>query len=861
MKKSILLFITVAISLIVVAAVIVTSIDDFFLPGSQIGESGNLETPDRCDNCHGGYDAAVEPAFNWRGSMMSQAARDPLFFACMAIAEQDAPGVGDLCLRCHTPDGWLNGRCEPTDGSALNNNDREGVQCDFCHKMVDPRAINENLYPESDSYTNDTWPQDKSYLEGIISLPGDIGNGMYLADANNAKRGPFSDAVGRHKMFTSPFHTKSEHCGTCHDVSNPVFTRIDEGKAIYSPNSFGEQSETFEVKLMFPIERTFSEWKASGYASGVGVAQKMSCQDCHMSDVTGKGAKMKNAPVRTNLPLHDMTGGNTFVPNLVKQLYPSEVDADALDAGIVRAIATLKSAANIELFENPNNPDEISVKVTNNTGHKLPTGYPEGRRIWINMKFLASNGEPIRESGFYNLETGKLADDAKVYHCEPGVSQTVVDALNESRPTEHKLVAGPSFHMALNDMVYFDNRIPPPGTSNAKLKEYQSPVVDHGGVISTTMYSDGDINCDVTNYVVPTGTEKILARLYYQTASKEFIEFLRDENYSNSLGDEIYALWNANGKSTPVVMNEVEYIVPNTNTPLASFIGDPVAGEEPLIVQFTDISTNGPASWFWNFGDENTSNSQNPKHTYSEHGTYTVSLTVSNTNGSSTETKTDYIVVTEKTSTDKPLFIDNIEFSERLSAKGRKSYVVVYVTVVDENNTLVEGAMVYGNYYSGATMGTVSGTTGSNGVAELTSRATKNANSNWCIEITNIDKSGYSDNSSPVSLCENQTYSVATLKSGSNGDKIINENIFKAYPNPFSDRLYFEINSSEDTYAKLDIYDISGRLIKTIFEKQVKSGVAYKSEYIPNNQNSGTYIYRLILGEKVYNGKVVQNQR
>ena len=56
-----------------------TTLNDFFLAGSQPGQSGQLETPDKCDNCHGGYDPAVEPAYIWRGNMMSQAA-DPFFF-------------------------------------------------------------------------------------------------------------------------------------------------------------------------------------------------------------------------------------------------------------------------------------------------------------------------------------------------------------------------------------------------------------------------------------------------------------------------------------------------------------------------------------------------------------------------------------------------------------------------------------------------------------------------------------------------------------------------------------------------------------------------------------------------------------
>jgi hypothetical protein len=82
-------------------------------------EVGNLETPDKCDNCHGGYNRAVEPAFNWRGSMMANASRDPIFWATLAIAEQDFDGSGDLCIRCHSTGGWYAGRSTPTDGSAL----------------------------------------------------------------------------------------------------------------------------------------------------------------------------------------------------------------------------------------------------------------------------------------------------------------------------------------------------------------------------------------------------------------------------------------------------------------------------------------------------------------------------------------------------------------------------------------------------------------------------------------------------------------------------------------------------------------------------------------------------------------------
>jgi PKD repeat protein len=79
--------------------------------------------------------------------------------------------------------------------------------------------------------------------------------------------------------------------------------------------------------------------------------------------------------------------------------------------------------------------------------------------------------------------------------------------------------------------------------------------------------------------------------------------------------------------------------------PTAAFSGSPTSGDAPLAVSFTDTSTGAPASWLWDFGDGTTSTLQNPSHTYSDPGTYTVALTVSNAAGSDTETKVGYITV------------------------------------------------------------------------------------------------------------------------------------------------------------------------------------------------------------------------
>ncbi len=79
--------------------------------------------------------------------------------------------------------------------------------------------------------------------------------------------------------------------------------------------------------------------------------------------------------------------------------------------------------------------------------------------------------------------------------------------------------------------------------------------------------------------------------------------------------------------------------------PVAAFTASPTTIATGQNVQFTDQSKNNPTSWSWNFGDEGTSTSQNPSHTYTTPGTYTVSLTSTNSAGSDAETKTNFIVV------------------------------------------------------------------------------------------------------------------------------------------------------------------------------------------------------------------------
>lgn len=514
--------------------IVPSTLRDFDQPGTQPFEGGpTLANPNSCKSCHAGYNPAVEPGFNWDGSMMAHASLDLLFEANMVIANQDAPDSGDLCLRCHLPTGWLDGRSVPTNGSQMLPGDMTGVNCDLCHRMVDP------VYKPGVSPI-----EDQAILAALSFPPATYGNGMYVVDPNATLRGPFTNAALGHAIIVSPFHRESAFCGTCHDVSNPAFEKDAGGK--YVPNAFNQKATNFLATHLGPVERTYSEWLSSAYNSPTGIyAPKFggnkqyvaSCQDCHMRDVTGKGCNDPNAPTRTDLPLHDMTGGSTWLPSLLPTLYPGQVNAQAIAAGIDRARYMLQNAAELEAEQQGT---QLKVTVTNDTGHKLPTGYPEGRRMWLNVKFFDAGNVLIAESGAYNAATGELGKDPeiKVYEVKPGLDEVTAPLVG--------VPPGPSFHFVLNNKTWKDNRIPPRGFTNAAFAAF-------GGAPAGYSYADGQ-HWDDTFYSLPAGATKAEVRLYYQSTSKEFIEFLRDENKTNSKGQELYDLWNSNGKCPPELM-------------------------------------------------------------------------------------------------------------------------------------------------------------------------------------------------------------------------------------------------------------------------------------------------------------------
>lgn len=561
-----------------------TTLRDFDMPGTQPLElSSSIANPGTCSSCHGDYDPSVAPYNNWEGSMMSLAGRDPLFEANLVIANQDASDSGDLCLRCHMHTGWVQGRSVPTDGSSMLETDKFGVSCDVCHRMVDP------VYNPGISPTNDL------AILAAMSMPGtNFGTGMLHLDQESSRRGPFPDSVSKHDFIISPFHREAALCGTCHDVSNPAFE--NDGSGNYPPGTLNQMATDFSAHNLAPVERTYSEWLNSDYNSPNGVyaprfaGNKVdgmvgACQDCHMRDVLGEGCNATNAPTRPDMPLHDMTGGSTWLPPLIAALNPSTVDSNAVMAGVARAEYMLSNAVDMALVSDGFN---MNVAITNQTGHKLPTGYPEGRRMWINVRFYDPDTNLVGESGAYDFNTGVLDLASKIYEVKPGIETNLAAQLG--------LPAGPSFHFVLNNAVFKDNRIPPRGFSNAAFDAFGGAPVEYA-------YADGQY-WDTTAYAVPAAATWAEVKLYYQSTSKEFVEFLRDENMTDSKGQEIYDLWNDNGKCPPVVMASGTWFAPlmladvrstESGTIEIEFYAEP--GQQ-YTIQYTDDLLDGvPINW------------------------------------------------------------------------------------------------------------------------------------------------------------------------------------------------------------------------------------------------------------------------
>lgn len=596
------------------------------MPGTQPNQGITLEAPGRCLNCHAGYDPAVEPGFNWKGSMMAQAARDPMFWACFTVALQDSvwalgnTNAGDLCERCHFPEGWLGGRSDPPNASLMTASDYDGLHCDFCHSLYDPffettyngtREGNNwsgywdeagNTGPGSNKLSQTealkTYQADLSLSAGIKLFSGsnfytkynvplymtynENASGQFFSSGGGQKRASFADANAKHQQLYSRYHKSKYFCATCHDVSNPALANL--GLSGLPDQSGGANliSEQYAANRYFHVERTFSEFMLSAYAQQGGAATNpefsqitggiswaAKCQDCHMRDVRGYGCNKAGVPLRpdgstehpnSGLPAHDMTGGNAWISYILGTLDSSlstydpvnlqilgkgpavltldlnqgespKVNGAALMAGAQRAKDQLHAAANIKNLNYTPSTGQLSFRIQNNTPHKLISGFPEGRRMFINIKAFTRSCL-CYEANPYDSTAGTLRGLPNAAN-SPALtpSQVYLDELvYEVHPKSDLTGENETFHFVLATDRYKDNRIPPKGFNAANAAERLCEPVWHGqkdlNYFTAEEYAGG---YDEVNLVIPRNIDHIKISLYYQGTSREYIEFLKNE--------------------------------------------------------------------------------------------------------------------------------------------------------------------------------------------------------------------------------------------------------------------------------------------------------------------------------------------
>ena len=564
--------------------------DPAFPPFANHDEPGLLDVPGRCSVCHGGYRepevAPYEPHDTWAGSLMANAARDPLFWAALDVANQDdaklgGVGVGDFCLRCHAPKAWYEGRssCEnawgqPFDGSCLqgvperNNNDFEGLVCASCHRMYDASQAPEGEFADP-----------RAPYAGNAQI--------YLSRTPELMFGPFSDSVPTgHQFAATEFQRSAALCGQCHDITNPVKNRRDATSGA-------------DLGYRFPIERTYREWRQSEYARA-GSRDAATCQACHMPrpDLDGDGradaatacssppgprgiATELEGPYRT----HAFQGANVFMLDLLAGEYGVPLRRTAAYAQARAATLDLLRNRTVELrvtapllvFSGRYLP--VDVRVTNLTGHKFPTGYTEGRRAWLEVAAgidadrdgTLAAAETTWSSGRYDAATATLVEDEhlKVYEAKHGIFDHNGDGRCDTvdAATGHEM-----FHFVLNDCIAKDNRIPPRGFRPDAETE---PV---GARFASDPASGGLAHWDDTRYPVwipmrANGLMLVRVRLWHQVVPREYAEFLAAESRSTcdpfdygcdptrpderpNRGEKFAALWAAYGRSEPVLLDE-----------------------------------------------------------------------------------------------------------------------------------------------------------------------------------------------------------------------------------------------------------------------------------------------------------------
>ena len=297
-------------------------------------EITDFTSADNCKSCH------LDHFNEWNSSFHAFSFSDPIFMSMWSSEKNNHPETGTMyCIQCHAPAAFVTGYSfvEPLEFDNIPKIIKEGVSCDICHTMVQKSPT---------VHTQDDVAAIAEY---------------YLNPGENVKYGSIQNPDCNSDTTTVGYHTECQYL--------PLFKSSSSCKPCHDQSIRG-----------MPIETTVSEWDAHPGLSMGGP----SCQDCHMPK---NDSHSSHYFAGVDLLFYDGVDENSQqykeVINLLEQ-------AASINLGYLN---TVQDSIYIE-----NNVLYLPITINNLTGHKLPSGTPFSREVWVEIK-VTLNGNIIFEKG------------------------------------------------------------------------------------------------------------------------------------------------------------------------------------------------------------------------------------------------------------------------------------------------------------------------------------------------------------------------------------------------------------------------------------------------------------------------------
>ncbi|MCY4571415.1 MAG: hypothetical protein OXF01_01335 [Gemmatimonadetes bacterium] len=478
----------------------------------------NFQTADRCIACHKGVAAEdgtdVSIGFDWRASMMANAARDPYFHAAVRREIMDYPeaaaAIEGECARCHMPMATVAAIQDGGSGAVFANLPigdadgpyadlaADGVSCALCHQIQPDGLGTEATFTARFEIAAETPAEGRPVFGPFEPDEGGVGI-MHSATG-------FRPTLGEHV-------TSSGLCASCHTV---ITHAVQDGGSSGPP---------------FPEQSPYLEWQASIYADGA--EREHSCQDCHMPEV-GEDVPVTRVlgRARPEVSRHVFRGGNFFMLRMLNR-YRAELGVTALpqelELAAERTADHLRTAtATVEIGDPVVNGNrlETTVTVRNQAGHKFPTAYPS-RRAWLRVAVTDAAGRLVFESGALNPDGSVTGDD----HDENGAGYephyTTIESPDQVQVYQGVMVdAAGAVTTGLMSAARWvkDNRILPDGFDAARADARVRPI---GAATSDPDFAAGS---DAVRYSVAVdpsaGPFTIVAELWFQPIGYRWAENL-----------------------------------------------------------------------------------------------------------------------------------------------------------------------------------------------------------------------------------------------------------------------------------------------------------------------------------------------